>query len=100
VLAASNMSVLLLALALQANINITPQAGKAFNHMSKASIPTQAPEATKAPRTLMVREVVPWFLVTILTFAAAGTISGWFLHANVAVSNQAIIAAASKDQSR
>jgi hypothetical protein len=45
----------------------------------------------------MVREVVPWFIVTIMTFAVAGTIAGWFIHSNVAISNQAAIAAASKE---
>ncbi|MDQ0825396.1 hypothetical protein QFZ60_001569 [Arthrobacter sp. B2I5] len=67
--------------------------------MSKATTtPTEArPQEIKAPKTLMVREVVPWFIVAIMTFAVAGTITGWFIHSNVAISNQASIAAASKD---
>jgi len=62
------------------------------------STPTQ--EVTKAPKTVPLREALPWFIVAIMIFAIAGIISGWFFRSQVTASNQAAIAAVSKIQAR
>ncbi|NQD42379.1 hypothetical protein [Glutamicibacter halophytocola] len=67
----------------------------------KATSKTTAPvQVTKEPKMVMLREVVPWFIVAIMAFAVAGTITGWFLRSDVAKIDQTYVAVESKAQSR
>jgi len=38
---------------------------------------------TKQPRKIMLREVVPYFVLSVLMSLAAGVILGYFLHVNI-----------------
>lgn len=54
----------------------------------------------KAPKTVLVRELIPWMIVAMFTFTTTGLITGWFFHANVAASTQTVQAPVSKEQRR
>lgn len=41
------------------------------------------PQEAKQPKTVAVREIVPWLIITAMAFGVAGIITGWFIHANV-----------------
>jgi uncharacterized membrane protein len=61
--------------------------------MSKA---TTDRSEVKQPRTIAVREFIPWLLVTVLVFSVFGVITGWFLHNNVVQDAAAAVASMSK----
>ncbi|BAS17603.1 hypothetical protein AHiyo8_59060 [Arthrobacter sp. Hiyo8] len=63
--------------------------------MSKSTLTTT--EVTKAPKTIPLREALPWFIVAIMTFAIAGIVSGWFIRSNVSAMT---VQTTSKEQSR
>lgn len=48
--------------------------------MSKKELRPQEP---KQPKTVAVREIVPWLVITAMSFGIAGIIGGWFIHSNV-----------------
>lgn len=54
-------------------------------------------DVTKAPKTILFREALPWFIVAIMTFAIVGLISGWQLRSNVSAMS---VPTTSKTQSR
>jgi hypothetical protein len=62
---------------------------------------TNNPSEHKAPKTVLVRELIPWMLVTVFVFSTIGLVAGWFFHANVAVEKtQAVAAVVSKAERR
>lgn len=48
--------------------------------MSKKELRPQEPSQ---PKTVAVREIVPWLIITAMAFGVAGIIGGWFIHSNV-----------------
>lgn len=44
---------------------------------------TVQPQAIKEPRTVRVREIIPWGIVTVFTALTIGLIVGWFIHADM-----------------
>lgn len=62
---------------------------------------TNSTPSTKAPKSITVRELIPWVIVVVMVFSIAGLVSGWFIRSNVAADKeQAVAAVASKGQSR
>ncbi|MET4003878.1 hypothetical protein ABIB48_002616 [Arthrobacter sp. UYCu511] len=68
--------------------------------MSKTTQETTRTQEIKEPKTIAVREAVPWLIVAIMAFAIAGLITGWTLRSEVAVSQQSAVAVASKAVAR
>lgn len=47
--------------------------------MSKKDVDTSV---TKAPKTIQLKVVAPWFIVAVMTAGVVGLIGGWFIHAD------------------
>lgn len=56
------------------------------------------PQEVKQPKTIAVREVVPWLIVIFMTAAIAGVITGWFVRSTVVAETQHQVALVSKEQ--
>lgn len=52
------------------------------------------------PKTVALREVVPWFLVAIMTFAVAGVVAGWTFRSHTIAETTNAVALTSKEQAR
>lgn len=63
----------------------------------KAAVTAQE---VKQPKTIAVREVVPWLIVIFMMASVAGVITGWFIRSNVAAETQHQVALVSKEVRR
>lgn len=67
--------------------------------MSKSN---QTAESTKQPKVIGIGTLIPWLIIVALVFAAAGLITGWFIHAHAVNDAKAAVITATelKDLSR